>query len=163
MTTTHQDIPRATSQVRDSMISVPKPQHGPSVKEGTLELKSSFAELRVGERIRDVRKAKRIRQKVLARMVGISPGALTNFEKGRRRISLDWLQRIAEALDTPMAYFLPDEKDRVRATPGDPRERRLLNAWRQLSKSDALRADFLQLIEHLARTKGIRKARKKAS
>jgi transcriptional regulator with XRE-family HTH domain len=96
-------------------------------------------------------------------MVGISPGALTNFEKGRRRISLDWLQRIAEALDTPMAYFLPEEKDRVRATPGDPRERRLLNAFRQLSKNETLRTDFLQLIEHLSKTKGIRKARKKAS
>ena len=111
----------------------------------------------VGERIRDVRKAKRIRQKVLARMVGISPGALTNFEKGRRRISLDWLHRIAEALDTPVAYFLPDEAEKSRATPGDPRERRLLNAWRQLGRSEALRADFLQLFEHLGRSKNVRR------
>ena len=44
----------------------------------------------VGERIRALRKRKRIRQKQLAKIVGISPGALTNFEKGRRRISLDW-------------------------------------------------------------------------
>ena len=132
------------------------------VKEASGELKSA-QELKVGERIREVRKAKRIRQKVLARMVGISPGALTNFEKGRRRISLDWLHRIAEALDTPVAYFLPDEKDKSRATPGDPRERRLLNAWRLLGKNDVLRADFLQLLEHLGRAKGIKKAKKRAS
>lgn len=131
-------------------------------KEASAALSSS-REMKVGERIREVRKAKRIRQKVLARMVGISPGALTNFEKGRRRISLDWLHRIAEALDTPVAYFLPDEKDRNRATPGDPRERRLLNAWRQLVKNDVLRSDFLQLLEHLGRAKGIRKPRQRAS
>ncbi|HSF17823.1 MAG TPA: helix-turn-helix transcriptional regulator [Vicinamibacteria bacterium] len=118
-------------------------------------------EMKVGERIRDVRKSKRIRQKVLARMVGISPGALTNFEKGRRRISLDWLQRIAEALDTPMSYFLPDEKDRGRGTPGDPRERRLLTSWRNL-RSQPLRDDFLRLLEDLGRTKGLRRPRAKS-
>ena len=132
------------------------------VKEASGALKPA-QELKVGEQIREVRKEKRIRQKVLARMVGISPGALTNFEKGRRRISLDWLHRIAEALDTPVAYFLPDEKDKSRATPGDPRERRLLNAWRMLGKNELLRADFLQLLDHLGRAKGIKKVRKRAS
>lgn len=157
----HQEIPQGTwASERAVPASVGSERR--RLKEDVSALKPT-SELKVGERIRAVRKAKRIRQKVLARMVGISPGALTNFEKGRRRISLDWLQRIAEALDTPMAYFLPDETDRQRATPGDPRERRLLNAWRQLSRNDVLRADFLQLMEHLARTKGIRKARKKAS
>ena len=121
------------------------------------------SEMKVGERIREVRKSKRIRQKVLARMVGISPGALTNFEKGRRRISLDWLTKIAEALDTPVSYFLPDEKDRHRTTPGDPRERRLLAAWRQLGKGDVLRSDFLQLLEHLGKSKSAKKVRRKAS
>jgi len=86
--------------------------------------------LRVGERIRELRKKKRVRQNVLARMVGISPGALTNFEKGRRSISLDWLRRIADALNTPIAYFLPDGEKKM-AT-GDPREKRLLAAWRLL-------------------------------
>jgi transcriptional regulator with XRE-family HTH domain len=119
--------------------------------------------LKVGEQIRDVRKSKRIPQKVLARMVGISPGALTNFEKGRRRISLDWLQKISEALDTPMAYFLPDDKSRSKTVPGDPRERRLLNAWRLLGRQETLRGDFLQLMEHLGRSVGTKKSRRKAS
>jgi len=110
--------------------------------------------LKVGERIRDVRKSKRIRQKVLARMVGISAGALTNFEKGRRRVSLDWLHRISEALDTPVAYFLPDERDRKKTLPGDPRERRLLNAWRRFHREDRLRGDFLHLTAHLGSSNG---------
>jgi transcriptional regulator with XRE-family HTH domain len=89
-------------------------------------------------------------------MVGISAGALTNFEKGRRRVSLDWLHKISEALDTPVAYFLPDERDR-KTPPGDPRERRLLNAWRQLSVDGRLRTDFLHLASHLGNGAAARK------
>lgn len=157
----HQEIPQVDAGSAET-VTMPFGSDRRRVKETSREVKSA-QELKVGERIREVRKAKRIRQKVLARMVGISPGALTNFEKGRRRISLDWLHRIAEALDTPVAYFLPDEKDKSRATPGDPRERRLLNAWRLLGKNDVLKADFLQLLEHLGRAKGIKKAGKRAS
>ncbi len=115
-----------------------------------------LSKLKVGERIRDVRKAKRIRQNVLARMVGISPGALTNFEKGRRRISLDWLQRVSEVLDTPIAYFMPDEKEKAKTAPGDPRERRLLNAWRLLEKDEPLQNNFLQIMEYLEKPKKTR-------
>lgn len=104
----------------------------------------------VGRRIRNLRKAKRIRQKSLARVIGLSPGALTNFEKGRRRISLDWLQRLAAALDTPMAYFLTDDSPgKSKITPGDPREKRLIEAWRSLGKQPRLRADFFRLMKHL--------------
>ncbi len=157
----HQEIPQTDAGI-GTTVSVPLGTKRRRVKEASGALKPA-QELKVGEQIREVRKEKRIRQKVLARMVGISPGALTNFEKGRRRISLDWLHRIAEALDTPVAYFLPDEKDKSRATPGDPRERRLVNAWRMLGKNELLRADFLQLLDHLGRAKGIKKVRKRAS
>jgi transcriptional regulator with XRE-family HTH domain len=157
----HQEIPQVDVGSATT-VSIPFGTERRGTKEASGELKSA-QELKVGEQIREVRKAKRIRQKVLARMVGISPGALTNFEKGRRRISLDWLHRIAEALDTPVAYFLPDENEKDRATPGDPRERRLLNAWRLLGRSDVLRADFLQLLEHLGRAKGLKKQVKRAS
>ncbi len=115
-------------------------------------LKRTFR-LRVGEKIRDLRKKKRVRQSKLARVVGISPGALTNFEKGRRGISLDWLRTIADALDTPIAYFLPEGKKKI-AT-GDPREKRLLAAWRLLGT--VLRRDFLSLMEHLGARKNVRR------
>ncbi len=111
--------------------------------------------MRVGERIRDLRKKKRVPQYKLARMVGISPGALTNFEKGRRSVSLDWLRAIADALDTPIAYFLPDGEKKI-AT-GDPREKRLLAAWRLLGTNSVLRRDFLSLMEHLGKRKKARR------
>lgn len=113
-------------------------------------------ERNVGQRIRELRKTRRLQQKKLAQMVGISHGALTNFEKGRRRISLDWLQKISEALDTPMAYFLDDQQGKSKIVAGDPREKRLLDAWRRL-RSDILRKDFLRLMEHLGNLRGIRK------
>ena len=90
-------------------------------------------------------------------MVGISPGALTNFEKGRRSVSLDRLWAIADALDTPIAYFLPDGKKKI-AT-GDPREMRLLAAWRLLGT--VLQRDFLSLMEHLGKRGARKKVRRK--
>lgn len=102
--------------------------------------------VRVGERIRELRKRSGIPQNVLAKAVGISPGALTNFEKGRRRISLDWLQKIADVLDTPVAYFLEEE---TRESAGHPKERRLLAAWRKLTP--VLQRDFLHLIITLSK------------
>ena len=105
---------------------------------------------RVGLRIRDLRRARRTRETTLAHMVGLSPGALSNFETGRRRISIDWLRRIAGALDTPVAYFLDAEgHGRAKIAPGDPREKRLIQAWRALGRQPTLRADFFRLVEHL--------------
>ncbi len=123
-----------------------------NLKEVGFMAKRTFP-LRVGERIRELRKKKRVRQNVLARMVGISPGGLTNFEKGRRSVSLDWLRAIADALDTPIAYFLPDGEQKM-AT-GDPREKRLLAAWRLLGT--VLRRDFLSLMKHLGKRKKVRR------
>lgn len=115
-------------------------------------------ELIVGQRIRELRKTGRLQQKKLAQMIGVSPGALTNFEKGRRRISLDWLQRISAALDTAMAYFLEDQRGTSKIVAGNPREKQLLDAWRRL-RSDVLREDFIRLMEHLGNLWGTRKPR----
>jgi transcriptional regulator with XRE-family HTH domain len=87
-------------------------------------------------------------------MVGITPGALTNFEKGRRSVSLEWLRAIADALNTPIAYFLPDGEKKI-AT-GDPREKRLLAAWRLLGT--VLRRDFLSLMGHLGKLAHVKRS-----
>ena len=99
-----------------------------------------------------------MRQNVLARMVGISPGAVTNFEKGHRRISIGWLQKIADALDTSVVYFLAEGRGGKKIVPGDPREKRLLNAWRRLGSNAALRNDFLQLIKNMAKSFAVKKS-----
>lgn len=122
-------------------------------------MKKRGKELNVGEKIRGLRKMHRMRQKTLARMVGITHGALTDFEKGRRRISVNWLRKISEALHIPLAYFLEDSEPQSKIIPGDPREKRLLDAWRHL-RSDILQKDFLRLMEHLGDLGGTRKPRR---
>ena len=39
--------------------------------------------------------------------------------------------------------------DKAKIAAGDPREKRLMEAWRLLKKQPALRTDFFRLIEHL--------------
>ncbi|MCI0408803.1 MAG: helix-turn-helix transcriptional regulator [Acidobacteria bacterium] len=105
---------------------------------------------KIGLRIRAVRLEQGIKQKELARKIGISQGALTNFELGRRKISLDWLTRIARALETPISYFLGDLDPSASLGSVGPRERRLLNGFRRLSDDARLQADLLRWIERIA-------------
>ena len=101
-----------------------------------------------------------MRQNVLARMVGISSGAVTNFEKGRRRVSLYWLERIAEALDAPVAYFLGEGRGGKKIPGGDPRKKQLLDAWRRLKDNPTLQGDFRRIIEDLGRSAGVKSRRR---
>ncbi len=116
--------------------------------------------MHVGERICALRKREKVRQNVLARMVGITPGALTNFEKGRRQVSLDWLERIADALDTPVAYFQGEGRGGKKIAAGDPWEKQLLDAWRRLKDNPTLQKDFLRIMEHLGRSAGVKSRRR---
>ena len=99
-------------------------------------------------------------QSVLARMVGISPGGIANFEKGRRNTSLDWLRRIADALDTPVAYFLAEGRAGKKIAGGDLRERQLLDAWRRLKGNPTLKRDFLRIMKDLGRSAGVKSRRR---
>ena len=93
-------------------------------------------------------------------MVGISPGGLTNFEKGRRNISLDWLRKIAAALDAPIAYFLAEGRGSKKIAAGDPRKKQLLDAWRLLKDKPILQRDFLRIMQDLGRSAGVKSRRR---
>ncbi len=94
----------------------------------------------IGPKIHALRKRHGIRQADLAKQVGISPGGLTNLEKGRRNVSLDWLMKIAKALDVKPSAFL-DRLDLPKRTP-NPRERHLVERYRKLThkRQDAILA-----------------------
>ena len=128
-------------------------------KAGFLKYRSA-KRLHVGERIHALRTRKRVRQNVLARMVGVSPGALTNFEKGRRNISLHWLRRIAAALDVPVAYFLAEGRAGKKIATGDPRKKQLLDAWRLLKDKPTLKRDFLRIMQDLGRSARVKSRRR---
>ena len=60
----------------------------------------------IGSKIRSERKRKMLKQKELASLVGITPGALSLIEGGKRTPSKEVLKRIAIALGSPLSFFL---------------------------------------------------------
>ena len=103
---------------------------------------------KIGQRIRKVRLEHGVKQKDLARRIGISQGAWTNFELGRRKISLEWLLKISRALDVPVGYFVGAVEPPVDGTLA-PREHRLVRAYRRVSRDPRLQTELLTLLERV--------------
>lgn len=64
----------------------------------------------MGCNIRKARKAVGIKQGELARLVGVTSGAVSQWEKGRTLPGAEKLKRIAEALNTTVDELLTDER-----------------------------------------------------
>lgn len=62
----------------------------------------------VGERIATVREVRGWKRPELARRMGTTPQQLERLEKGQRRISEEWLNRAAQALEVSPAELLQD-------------------------------------------------------
>jgi transcriptional regulator with XRE-family HTH domain len=118
----------------------------------------------VGQRIRTLRQKKGMLQEELARKAGLSPSALSNFEQGRRRTSLDWLRKISKALGVPMSDLIPESRVRKPLAETDEEEK-LLAVWRKIGTPE-LQDQLLELIESTAsRTnhRGTKRSRARSS
>lgn len=71
---------------------------------------------RVGDRVRDVRKAQRLSRRELSERSGVSPRYLAKLEGGDGNISIGLLKKVALALDTPIEFFVMDEDAQAQAT-----------------------------------------------
>lgn len=60
----------------------------------------------IGIKIQSAREEKGLSQEQLARLIGCSQSALSNYEKGKRRLYLSQLEKMAEILDKPLEYFV---------------------------------------------------------
>ncbi len=60
----------------------------------------------IGSKIQQAREARGLSQKQLARQVGCSQSALSNYEKGKRRMYLSQLEKIADVLNMPIDDFM---------------------------------------------------------
>ncbi|MGE5398600.1 MAG: helix-turn-helix domain-containing protein [Chitinophagales bacterium] len=60
----------------------------------------------IGYRIQIAREEAGLNQKELAERLGYSQSTLSNYEKGKRRLYLAQLQKIAEVLGKPVEYFM---------------------------------------------------------
>jgi transcriptional regulator with XRE-family HTH domain len=64
----------------------------------------------VGNRLRQLREARRVSMRTLATMSGLSANALSMIERGKTSPSISTLYRIADALTVPVTdFFGPDE------------------------------------------------------
>lgn len=57
-------------------------------------------------RIREVRRQRKLSQEVLGEMVGCTNQQISNLENGRVQLTHDWLRRLAKALHCAPADFL---------------------------------------------------------
>lgn len=69
----------------------------------------------IGERIKALRKQKKISQKDLAEKLGITSNTLYRYEHGDISISLEMLANIAEALDMSFLELVGDTKENRQA------------------------------------------------
>ena len=61
---------------------------------------------KVGQRIRELRKAAQLSQEQLARKLGHTQGYIAQVEQGVRKIDLAGLTRLADTFNVPVDYFL---------------------------------------------------------
>jgi len=60
----------------------------------------------IGFKIQMAREEKGLSQEQLARALGCSQPALSNYEKGKRRLYLSHLEKLSEVLGKPPEYFM---------------------------------------------------------
>lgn len=70
----------------------------------------------LGIRIQLAREEKNMSQEQLARLLGCSQSALSNYEKGKRRMYLAHLEKLSEVLEKPIEYFA----ESLTTTPASP-------------------------------------------
>jgi transcriptional regulator with XRE-family HTH domain len=80
-------------------------------------------------RIAELRKARGLTLKALAERIGTSNQQISHLEKGRRRLTLDWMERTAIALHCEPFDLVSD-----RTRPEANKERQLIALFRALSE-----------------------------
>ena len=62
----------------------------------------------IGKKIQIAREEKGVTQLELAKILGITQAALSNYELGKRRLYLHQIEKIASYLEKPVSYFIDD-------------------------------------------------------
>ncbi len=104
-------------------------------------------------RIRELRKARGLTLKRMAELLGTSNQQISHLEKGRRRLTLEWMERIAEPLECHPSDLLIGGS-RLR----NDKERAMIELFRGLSEEQ--QEAFLKATAALA--KPVEKANKNA-
>lgn len=60
---------------------------------------------KLGQRIKELRKSRNLKQDDIADVLGLSRGQISNLENGRRNLSLKQLEKLCEFFKVDMEYF----------------------------------------------------------
>lgn len=101
-------------------------------------------------RIRVLRKQRGFSQFELAERLDATTQQVSHLERGKRRLTLQWMQRVAAALECDPADLLPS---RDRPTVGNPREEALLNLFRALPSAE--QDAFLKIGDAMAQPEAV--------
>ena len=104
----------------------------------------------IGDRLKEARKAAGISQEELAALVGVSKGAIGNYETGRSSPIEPVLIKLMRVLKVDANYLYQD--DIIDPINLKPDERRLLNAYR--AADDRAREEAIGVLERYPRKKG---------
>ncbi|GAB3805568.1 hypothetical protein GCM10028819_39060 [Spirosoma humi] len=65
----------------------------------------SIIRQKVGQSIREARKARGLTQKELGQNLGVADSVITNYESGKQNLTIDTLQKVAEVLGVEVSSF----------------------------------------------------------
>jgi len=101
-------------------------------------------------RIKALREARGLSLEALAVLVGTTNQQISHLETGKRRLTVDWLSRLGEALSChPWTLVSDDQLSEAMGGSVPPDERLLLEAFRKLTKEQR-RAVLTLLVMHKA-------------
>jgi Helix-turn-helix. len=99
--------------------------------------------INVGERIRQLRKAKNITSTALAQQLGVTQSFISGIETNRKKCSLETLDTICSLLDVSLAEFFQESTSELEAT-----QKELLEAAKNLTPDQrGLLKSFLQSLK----------------
>ena len=64
----------------------------------------------LGEKLKQLRKARNLKQDDIAHIFGISRGSVSNWEKGRRKPNIQQLEELAKFYNISLDYFAEETK-----------------------------------------------------
>ena len=95
----------------------------------------------VGQKIRQIRKSRRLTQMELAGKIGVQQSDLSRMEKGEYRVSLDSLFRILQVFEMSMGEFFNE----VTGRGGNGEDQRFITELHSLDPDE--RRDVMQFIQ----------------
>lgn len=67
----------------------------------------------IGEKIKSIRKEKKITQTELANLINKTPSSIQKYEYGLTSIPFEVLEKISKVLGKPLNFFLPEEYENL--------------------------------------------------